>query len=149
MATATRPDVVVPTAVLAKYTSEVPNTAIAKACRKVLKYLRQARRCEQVAYRLELINLQPDGPKVKMYVELNLQALRKIHEVAEEREGWEQDVKERLSGEEERRKQAEDVMRLPWIKRIAAKYYEKKQYREEERPGGARESKTETLRHER
>ena len=53
-------------------------------CKQAIKYLKQARRCEQVAYRLELINLQPEGPKVESYIALNTQALKKIQETAEE-----------------------------------------------------------------
>ena len=94
--------------------------------KQAIKYLKQARRCEQVAYRMELINLQPEGPKVKSYIDLNLQALKKIHELAEEKDGWGNDVRERLSNNEERSKQAEDIMKLPWMKRIAVKYYDEK-----------------------
>ena len=86
-----------------------------------MRLAKQARRCEQVAYRLELLSMHACDDKVGAYITLNQQALKKVEEVAEEKLEWERDIKGTLKGST--RMQVGNVMLIPWMKRVAAKYH--------------------------
>ena len=50
-----------------------------------VKHLRQARRCEQVAHRLELLKTHSNDGKAMTYIDRNKRALEKIRDTAEEK----------------------------------------------------------------
>ena len=58
-----------------------------------VRLLKQARRCEQVAYILELISKNAGDEKAGQHIMLNQQALKKIEEMAEQKLEWGKDIK--------------------------------------------------------
>ena len=89
-----------------------------KFTRKAIDCLRQARRCEQYAYRLELIM---KGRGREAHAKLNKDALYKIVKESKEDEHWEVELASKLVDNIE--KQVTNVMLQPLLKRCATKYH--------------------------
>ena len=82
--------------------------------RKAIDCLRQARRCEQFAYRLELIM---KGTGKEAHAKLNKDALYKIDETSKEDEHWEVELASKLVHDIEN--QVTNVLLQPMLKRCA------------------------------
>ena len=91
-----------------------------KFTRKALDALKQARRCEQFAYRLELKTL---GRAESVRADLNKIALLEIVKEAGAEESWEVDLADKLTNDIG--KQIKNVMIRPLLQRCAAKYHER------------------------
>ena len=89
-----------------------------KFTRKAIECLRQARRCEQFAYRLDL---KMKGKGKSVHDELNKHALYKIVKESKEEEHWEVELAEKLVQDID--KQIGNVMLQPLLKRSAEKYH--------------------------
>ena len=87
------------------------------------RLLKQARRCEQVAYRLQLISASPMSGKTETYKDLNCRAMERIQAMAEDKLEWEKEIGSRLKGK--KRIMSGNIMMVPWMRRLAAKYYER------------------------
>ena len=85
------------------------------------KAIRQARRCEQLAARIQMINNErKDQQKRQVQYTLNVDAIRNIRHHKGDQE-WEQEGINKLKATN---KAAEDITLVPGIKRLAAKYHE-------------------------
>ena len=98
-----------------------------QASRKALESLRQARRCEQYVFRLEM---KARKEATAVHRKLNQDASRCIIKAAEEGDDWQDDLVILLSKPEN--KGGENTMIIPALKRAAGKYHNLFETRREE-----------------
>ena len=87
-----------------------------KFIRKAIEALRQARRCEQFAFRLELKTL---GKGKAVHTELNKHAIFRIVKECGQEEHFDVELADKLTDDIDR--QAENTMLRPMLKRCAEK----------------------------
>ena len=86
--------------------------------------MKQARRVEQMAFRITLINdVEKDEGKRRVYYQLNLEAIKGLAKHGG-KEKWEKDMLEKIKDEKEA---AQNTMLIPMLKRTADKYHDEVQ----------------------
>ena len=95
-----------------------------EASNKAHAALKQARRAEQMAFRITLINdVEKEEEKRKVYFKLNLEAIKGLTKHGGKQK-WEKDMMEKLKDEKEA---AQNTMLIPMLKRTAGKYHDEVQ----------------------
>ena len=93
-----------------------------KEAREDITAVRQARRCEQYAFRIQIATKDTtDGKKKEEHAKLNKEAIQQIRKYSGT-EQWEWDLLEKLEGTRDRNT---NIMLVPTLKQAASKYHGK------------------------